>query len=464
MTKPPRMHLDRIKDLKGTMDNVSPSFCMAKWHHVTMYMARGQTHSCYHPAPHDIPLSELKQSPSALHNTREKIRERQQMIQGERPSGCQYCWNIEDLGSEYISDRHDRNASIYNPDRLANIIADPEQHVNPQYIEISFGNECNFKCGYCHPMHSSSYTKEIEQHGPYTSVMNHRNDIDWYKIYPEEGNPYIRAWWDWWPEMSKTLDILRITGGEPLLQQSTWRLLDDLIKNPLPGLELNINSNLGVKSVLVDRLCEKIKYLTDNNCIKTFKLYTSVDTWADRAEYLRTGMDLELWERNLLRYLNNTQMPITFMITFNILSVTSFKQLLDKILEWRRLESSTNSKNGWQRIRFDTPYLKEPLQYDINILPKDEYMPYMYNNLEFIKQNTREGDPHSFTQIEYERFKRLVKYMETTQYTEDRILQGRQDFHNWFTEYDRRRGTSFPNTFPEMMNFFNDCKGLGSAV
>ena len=460
----PQSHIDKIRTLIPIMNEVSPSFCLAKWHHVTMYLHRGQTHSCYHPAPHDIPLDELAASPSALHNTKEKTAQRKQMMRGKKPAGCKYCWNIEALGTDYISDRHDRNASIYTPERLAEIVAEPLKPINPQYIEVSFGNECNFKCGYCHPMHSSSYTKEIQQHGPYTQVKNHRNDIDWYTTYDnEESNPYVKAWWDWWPEMSKTLDILRITGGEPLLQQSTWRLLDDLDKNPLPGLELNINSNLGIKPVLVERLCEKINNLINNGKIKSFKLYTSIDSWGKRAEYLRTGMDLQIWETNLLYYLKHTRMPITFMVTFNVLSVTSFGLLLRKILEWRKLPESLDDKK-WQRIRFDTPYLKEPIQYDINILPKEKFMPYMNSHLNFIVENMLEGDATSFSQLELERFRRLVKYMETTFYDESRMLEGQQDFHNWFTEYDRRRGTSFSNTFPEMKEFFQYCKTQGTSV
>lgn len=459
----PLSHYDNIRRMIPIMNEVSPSFCLAKWHHVTMYLHRGQTHSCYHPAPHDIPLAELEQSPSALHNTKEKIHQRQQMMRGEKPAGCQYCWNIEALGADYISDRHDRNASIYTPERLADVLSAPDRHINPQYVEVSFGNECNFKCGYCHPMHSSSFTKEIEKHGPYTQVTNHRADINWYVALQEETNPYVKAWWDWWPEMSKTLDILRITGGEPLLQQSTWRLLEDLEHNPLPNLELNINSNLGIKAVLVERLCEKINHLLANKKIKNFKLYTSIDSWGKRAEYLRTGLDLALWEQNLLHYIKHTSTPVTFMVTFSALSVTSFGLLLNKILEWRKMPESVDERK-WQRIRFDTPYLKEPLQYDINILPKEKFMPYMHNHLATIQNNMIEGDPKSFSQLELERFRRLVKYMETTTYQPERVLQGQQDFHSWFTEYDRRRDVSFHKTFPEMVEFFNYCKTKGSSV
>jgi len=451
--------ISRIKKFIPIMEEISPTFCMAKWHHTTIYLQTGETHSCYHPAPHAIPLKEIMINPNALHNTQQKISERAAMIAGEKPAGCNYCWNIESLGDEYISDRKERNASIYTDQRFADIKQSPLKPVNPQYIEISFGNECNFKCGYCHPKHSSAYYKEIKDFGPYDMVKNHRNDIDWFQINEEESNPYVAAWWEWWPEVRKSLTILRITGGEPLLQKSTWKLLEDLENNPLPDLELNINSNFGVKPILIDRLVEKVNSLVSNKKIKDFKIFTSIDTWGKPAEYIRTGLDLELWERNLDTYLTKTNMPITFMITFNILSVTSFQPLLEKILEWRVKYNGTD-QNKWQRIRFDTPFLKEPLQYDMNILPKEEFMSYMYSHLQYIKDNLNDTDRSKFSDLEYEKFLRVVKYMETTNYSEEKIVEGRRDFFNWFVEYDRRRNVSFLETFPELADFFINCKNV----
>lgn len=452
----------RIKKFIPIMNEISPTFCLAKWHHTTIYLQTGETHSCYHPAPHKIPLDEIAIDPSALHNTKEKISQRAEMMQGDKPAGCQYCWNIESLGEEYISDRHERNASIFTEQRLGAIKANPLAPVNPQYIEISFGNECNFKCGYCHPKHSSSYHKEIKDYGPYTMVKNHRNDINWFTVYEEETNPYVEAWWKWWPEVRKTLTILRITGGEPLLQASTWKLLDDLAANPLPNLELNINTNFGVKPVLIERLVEKVNQLIANNCIKDFKVFTSIDTWGAPAEYIRTGLDLTVWERNLDTYLTKTTLPITFMITFNILSVTTFQSLLEKILEWR-VKYNTDNQKQWQRIRFDTPYLKEPLQYDMNLLPKEQFMPYMENHLKYLLANLDDKNRFKFNDLEYEKFLRVVKYMETTTYTQERVLEGKRDFFNWFTEYDRRRGTDFQKTFPELTDFYFECSLVNST-
>lgn len=447
---------DRIKKIIPIMNEVSPTFCLAKWHHVTLYLQTGETHSCYHPAPHAVPLDEVKRNPSALHNTDHKKQERKEMLEGIQTEGCKYCWNIENMGENYISDRHIKTASIITKERYDQAVKGPwDQNINPEYIEISFGNECNFKCGYCHPKASSRFYNEIKSYGPVESVVNHRCDIDWLKIYErEEENPYVDAWWAWWPELRKTLSILRITGGEPLMHKSTWKLIESLKQEPMPHMELNVNSNLGCKPGLVDKLVTGVNYLLENNSIRRFKLFTSIDTWGDRAEYIRTGLDLKVWERNLDSYLTGTGQPVSFMITFNILSVTTFKSLLEKILEWRVKYNPCNKTDQPQMIRFDTPYLKEPLQYDMNILPKDEYMKYMYESLEFIKQNLDDTDVNKFSQVEYEKFRRVVDYMESTEYAEDVVAQGKSDFYNWFTELDLRRGTDFLATFPEMKDFY----------
>lgn len=456
---------DHIKRVIPIVNEISPTFCLAKWHHTSIYLHTGQTHSCYHPRPHNISLDEIKDNPSALHNTLQKKQERALMLVGEKPDGCQYCWNVEALSDTHISDRMIKTASIYREDRIEEIKTQPwDFNINPEYIELAFSNECNFKCGYCHPMSSSSFHSEIKQHGPYTMVKNHRLDINWFHAYEEDTNPYVEAWWKWWPEMSKTLNILRLTGGEPLMHRSTWRLFDHLRGEPKPNLELNINSNLGVSSRFVERLADNVTDLLDNHKVRQFKLFSSMDAWGKRAEYMRTGLDVELWERNLDIYLTKTRSPISIMCTFNILSVTTFTDFLEKVLEWRRKYQPILNPGGYGRkIRFDIPYLKEPLQYDMLILPKEEFLPYFDKILKFIDDNRDERDPTKFTDLEYENFRRVRDYFATKEYDEHRVLDGRRDFYNWFNEYDRRRGTNFLETFPEMTDFYNQCKQLNNG-
>lgn len=457
-------NIERIKFVdQKVKEEISPTFCLAKWHHTTIYLHRGQTHSCYHPKPHDIPTEDLKYKPSTLHNTMQKIDERIEMLNGDEPEGCQYCWNVESMGGDYISDRMIRNGSIYTEERLQEIQRNPlSDTFAPEYIEIAFSHECNFKCGYCHPMHSSSFYNEIKKHGEYP-VDNHSCDIEWFTAIDEENNPYIDAWWRWWPEVSKTLNILRITGGEPLLHKTTFDLLDRLYDDPKPQLELNLNTNLGMSSRHVTKFADKIKVLLEENKIGKFKMFSSIDTWGERAEYIRTGLDLDLWEQNQDIYLRTVKSHITHMCTFNILSVTTFKDYLAKILEWRDkydhiIPDNLGSDPTVRKIRFDTPYLKEPIQYDMHILPKEEFLPYFDECLEFIKENIDEENTKKFSNLEYERFRRVRDYFASEQYTDEKISQGRRDFYAWFSEYDDRREVDFLATFPEYADFWKLCK------
>ena len=451
------MDKDKILRAKELVKEISPTFCLAKWHHTSIYLHTGQTHSCYHPKPHNISKEEISKDPSALHNTLTKKKERAKMLVGSKPEGCQYCWNVENLGNEHVSDRHIRNASIYDKDRVDEILTKGwDYNVNPKYIEIAFSNECNFKCGYCHPMASSSFHNEIKKYGPVPDVKNHSLDVSWFKPMEEDENPYVKAWWEWWPEVSKTLNILRITGGEPLMHKSTWKIIDELKKNPRPHLELNLNSNLGIKEKMVEKFSYEVKELLETNKVKKFKLYSSIDTYNERAEYLRTGLNVELWERNMKNYLDITGSDITFMCTFNILSVTSFISFLEKVLEWRKTYYDPKRR----RVRFDTPYLKEPLQYDMHILPKEEFLPYFDKILQFIDDNRDDADTTKFSDLEYAKFKRVRDYFASVNYDNEKILEGRKDFYYWFIEYDKRRNTDFLSTFPEMTDFFNMCKEL----
>ncbi|MEL0015232.1 MAG: hypothetical protein VW715_08455, partial [Rhodospirillales bacterium] len=92
---------------KEELAEVSPTMCLAKWNQVSLHLPTGLTNSCYHPPLHEIDHNKLKDNPAALHNTAEKLEQRQQMLAGEKPSGCSYCWNIEKTGE--MSDRHYRS-------------------------------------------------------------------------------------------------------------------------------------------------------------------------------------------------------------------------------------------------------------------------------------------------------------------------------------------------------------------
>jgi len=439
-------YTDSIRD---RLNAIGPGFCAMKWLHQTLYLHTGDNHSCYHPRPHHIPEHEIKENPAALHNTKWKKQQRKTMLEGGRPDECYYCWNIEDLPGEHLSDRHFHSSGPYAAPLIEDLAKLPwDADVNPKYLEVSFGNGCNYRCGYCCPQASTLWMDEIKKHGNYDLTYN-QYGIEFLEhgtyYGPKDDNPYVNAFWEWWPSLRNDLETLRITGGEPLMNPGAMQFFDLLEKEPAPNLKISINSNLGVSFQKTDRMYNRVKSLLENNKIQEFRLFTSIDTWGPQAEYMRTGLKLDHWERNLIKALD-MGFDLNLMITFNVLCVSNFQSLLEKIVEWK-------TKYGTDKIRIDTPYLKEPPHWMINILPK-EFLSYMDSHLDFIDSN------EIFRADEYEKFKRVVNYMKENPVSPEKIKQGQRDFYSFFTENDKRLGTNLLETFPEYTEFYNYCKGV----
>ncbi len=438
----------RVDAVKDRLNKVGCGFCTQKWLHETLYLHTGDNHSCYHPRPHHIPLVEIQDNPSALHNTKWKKQQRKTMLEGGRPDECYYCWNIEDLPGEHLSDRHFHSASSYAEPMIETLADMPwDKDINPRYLEVSFGNGCNYRCGYCSPQASTLWMDEIKKHGNYDLTYN-QYGIDFLEhgtyYGPKDDNPYVEAFWKWWPSLRKDLWTLRITGGEPLMNPGSMQFLDLLEKEPAPQLEISLNSNLGVTTNKIDKFYDRIDSLVENKKIKQFSLFTSIDTWGPQAEYMRTGMNLIHWERNLKEAMRRG-FQVNLMCTFNVLCVTNFKSLLEKVLEWRE-------EFGKDAIGFDTPYLKEPHHWMINILP-ESFNSYMDETLEFINSH---GD--KFKPSEYEKFKRVTNFMKENPVDPLKIQKGRRDFYSFFTENDKRVGLNLLEVFPEYTEFYNYCK------
>ena len=279
---------NKVLDPKGT-------FCAAKWYNATIWLGSGQTTSCHHPPAHAIDLEAIRTNPSAIHNTDEKKLDRLNMQNDIRPVGCEYCWKIEDMGRNAVSDRVYKS-KIYPMEALDDAYKlDYRTDVNLRTLEIAFDRTCQFACSYCNPAFSTTWVKDIKSNGPYTKLISdgrnhftHTHDSS--QLYQfGQTNPYVEAFFAWWEsDLHKTLQELRITGGEPLMSGETWKLLDWFKENKGKSTtRLAINSNLG-REVDVDRLLGSIEGLAVD-------IYTSQESTTTQAEYIRDGLDYAAW-------------------------------------------------------------------------------------------------------------------------------------------------------------------------
>ena len=323
----------RVIDIK------SQSFCGAKWYNATIWLGSGQTTSCHHPPAHAIPPAhQLEQNPSLLHNTPEKKKDRHQMQQGERPPGCDYCWKIEDMASNAVSDRVYKTV-LYSDKELENAFNTPfNQDVNLRTLEISFDRTCQLACSYCNPAFSSTWVNDIRKNGAYTDLVSdgrnhftHTHDhSQLYKFH--ETNPYVEAFFRWWEtDLHRTLQELRITGGEPLMSGYTWKLLDWFRTNKgASTTRLAINTNLGPQ-VDVDRLLAS----TDNIELDVYSSNESMDA---QAEYIRDGLNMFEWRYNMGKLMSSGKLRgLHVMCTINALCLESLPEFLDMLVDWKKV-------------------------------------------------------------------------------------------------------------------------------
>lgn len=428
--------LEIYKNTRKVLDNISPSMCFAKWKQTTLYLQTGENHSCHLPIPHLIPLDELEADPSALHNTKHKKQQQEMMLKGIRPEECAYCWSVHDAGGENsFNDRITKSSEHWAFPHKDEILSGKAKA--PSYLEVSFSNVCNLKCAYCNVYASSKWMEEINQFGPYPTSMNYTGIKDKTFYLERDDNPYVNAFWKWWPELYTNLEIFRITGGEPLLSKHTFRVLDYIEQHPNPNLELNINSNLCVPDNLIDLLIEKINKIVEKNCIKKISVYTSCEAHGKKADYIRFGMEYDKWLSNVHKVLEG--MPTTkigIMCAYNILCVTSF-------LEFAKDIKHIKDKYP-RRVSIDVPYVRKPEYLSISLVDDklrslmDEQLVYFENNYEYYELN---------------RFKRMHSVAKTIK----AHPQDKKDFCLYIDEYDRRRGTDFFETFPELEQFYYNC-------
>ncbi len=450
----------QLEEMRGRLNAVSPYFCLAKWYQVTIHLQNGHTHSCHHPGTHLVPIEELSRSASALHNTQFKKQRRREMLTGVRPAECDYCWKVEEASPENLSDRVIKSSNPWAEPSFGAAQTMPwDEDVVPAYVEVSFSNTCNFRCSYCSPRASSKWSEEIKQYGPYPTSdrfnnLEHLAALKQVPIPEREENPYVDAFWKWWPELYPKLKVFRVTGGEPLLSKHTTRVLEWIVDNPHPDLQLSVNSNLGVPDELYSKFLALVLKIVQRGCVKKFEFYTSVDAYGRRAEYIRNGLDYQVWLANVRRFFETVpDQHLVIMSTFNALSVTSFLRLYADVIALRRAypDARPGADLGG-RIRIDLPYLRHPEHQSVMVLPP-EYHERVDDILAEV-QSTPEALDMEMVQLG--RMRSLLR----TPWPQQKLRISRADFFRFFAEHDRRRGTSFLATFPEMAGFWRTCREL----
>lgn len=371
------------------------------------------------------------------------------MQRGEKPPGCDYCWKIESMNTDAISDRVYKTVIYSDKDLNYAFELDPQQDVNLKTLEISFDRTCQFACSYCNPAFSSAWVRDIKQNGSYENLISDgRNHFththDSAQLYTiNEQNPYVDAFFEWWErDLHRTLDELRITGGEPLMSGYTWRLINWFQNNPgRSHTRLAINSNLGMAWGTIEKLLDGCHGID-------LDIYTSNESMDLHAEYIRDGLDFGQWYRNVIRLIESHRLRgLHVMCTINALCLESLPEFLDLLVGLKQHYGNNYPNFTLNILRF--PSFQSPLVLPDNIRE--------HHRQRLILWMVKHKGYNYLHEHEINHVQRLIDYLDVVKTPHSDAFEMpnlHNDFRQFYSQYDHRRGKDFQATFPNLSEWY----------
>ena len=400
--------------------------CQLKWNWSTLYLYGGTTASCHRTGRSDISVENFDQ----FHNTEKKQSERTQMLQGLWPDdSCGYCKNIEDVGGH-----SDRMLHLSIPDMSPpELEIDPSAVVvTPTILEVFFNNTCNMSCLYCHPSLSSKINQEHKKFGEW----RYKN-IALSSVSPHpDHNVLLEKFWAWMNNNSHTLKRFQVLGGEPFYQDEYYKLLDYFESNPHPNLEFNLVTNLMVTNDRFIAMIDRWKSLLSRRHLKRIDVTCSIDCWGAEQEYVRHGLHLDQWQRNFEQLISQKWLSVNINQTISVLTIKTMPDLLHRLTQWRQQRAIGH-------------YFSE-------VSPGPKYlMPQILGGGIFDQdfENILALMPSQTNQDRWARsyMQGIAAHITSSLPNHDEI----SNLRHFLDEKDRRRGTSWKQTFPWLVEEIN---------
>lgn len=410
------MHIKKLEVLKN---NTSQTLCLAKFHEATIWLYNSRMSGCHH-TPTVIVGDQIK----TFFNPEEKRMQQDEMLNGKKPSACNYCWNLESKNLK--SDREYKSLAFKShltPDQYLDRTFD----FKPKALELAFKNTCNLACSYCSPVYSTEWINDIKKYGIYKDLTTDAK-LHYVRGIDPDMPVNMDLFWSWFNEIINDLESIRITGGEPLLHQETFDTFLLMTKKN-PNIECVVATNLCQKDIVIDR------FITGIQKLNNVRINISNESAGEVAEFIRDGMIYKEWLNNVKKLATMTNAKLSISTTITALSLISLDQLYLDIL---------NLRNGLK----NKPYIA------INIATYPEFQSIQcltFEEREFYHKkytNFFDQHKHNFLDIEVKVFDRLLTMLDPKLLNENHIAY-RKDCEIFFEQYTARRNK--PNNLMKVL-------------
>jgi MoaA/NifB/PqqE/SkfB family radical SAM enzyme len=349
---------------------------------------------------------------------------RLRLLNGGKPASCHKCFEQEANGipsfRQGINQRYEHHldsvTTVTNSDGSVD-------EMTLRYWDFRFSNLCNMKCRMCcHDFSSAWHADMIKLDGP-TSVP-----ADAVVNVTDTSIDDIHRVLD---EQIDNVEEIYFAGGEPLLMDEHYYILEKLIARGRRDVRLRYNSNL---------LKIKHKHWDNIELWRNFDsvtVFASLDAMGPRAEYLRHGTVWSTIDENIRRLIAEPAVNFFVAPTIQVLNLLHIPDLIDYLLDCGM---------SLYNIRINN-VLTTPPYFHINTLSP------AYKQLarsRFLAHVAQQSDPHMAADLQ-QQYLGILSYMEADpQMTDEHMANIKRGLHRNIFKLDAIRGESFAAVFPEL--------------
>jgi organic radical activating enzyme len=395
----------------------SKVICLVPWTHMHIW-PNSTVHLCC-TSDSSMPLAKLADGVSMqdVWNTPRMKEIRLEMLQDKPVRECRRCYELETSGIRSMRQDHNLTFS-HHMEKVKTTKPDGSvEEMNMPYMDIRFSNICNFRCRTCGPELSSSWFKDAKA---MNTPMLHNKPL----LHPTE-DPV--ALWKQVEEILPTVELIYFAGGEPLIMEEHYRILNWLVKHEKFDVELRYNTNFSITSFQGQDVFELWKKF------KKVEVGASLDSFGARAEYMRKETDWALIESNRKRMIEVCP-KVNFYVSVT-LSVFSFSTMAEFHKDW--VDRGLVGLNDW-----NVNPLTYPLHYRVQVAPleyRKQVIKKYQEHIDWVKSQPQQND------MTLARWNSAINFLDGEQLTGEL-----KSFRTITKTLDKLRLESFSSTFTEL--------------
>ena len=336
------------------------TLCAVPWMHLN-FEPNGKVVPCCLTSHHNYFAGDLTtQSIEEIWNSDNMKKLRKDMIEGKRPKVCDTCFNKEDVTG--VSGRFYHNRDF--PDVLKKIPSITLEdgtctEMDLKYWDFRFSNLCNFKCRSCGPRYSSAWVPDAKKLG-YTYQE---------KVWNIEGVE-DKTNFDFLEDQMDNVKRIYFAGGEPLLMDEHWHILDKLVENKRFDVKLSYNTNCSVLEYGKKNVLDYWKQWK----LGKLEVWPSIDEIDERAELIRSGTVWSKVADNLKEIAKYDNIIMRPGMTIGAWNVARLPEMITYLTDLGVIRRHPNIYRYVNYNNFFINLLDHPKHYHVSILPDDYRM------------------------------------------------------------------------------------------